>query len=297
MERIKRSWRLFKASFKALACHKKLLIFLALSAAGAVAMALFFFGGLLGYIAMTTGFDALGKREEAETTVVATASILALVTYLIAMVASTFLNVAFYGEILRALSGEEVSIKRGLRLALSKIMPIIIWSLFAGIVGYIIKTLEENMGLLGKLAMSFIGMAWSVASVFVIPAIAMDTESRINPVGYLKMSAAAIRKTWGESLAGYAGFSILTGMAAFLIVILLIGGVAITAFYGILESSIGVIIAAAILLVLALVAFIFVCGVAERIYLCALYKYATEGIAPEHFSQEDLNSAWKTKKQ
>src|SRR5262245_19067372 len=62
--------------------------------------------------------------------------------YFVTMFVATFFNVAFYHEILVALRGQAVSITRGLRFAFTKLGSILMWTLFAGIVGLIIKAIE-----------------------------------------------------------------------------------------------------------------------------------------------------------
>ena len=297
MERLKRSWRLFTGSFSILLSNKKLLLFPMLAAIGILVIALFFLIPIIGAVLAGGGQHVSANTEGKGVWAIAAGAFL-VIAYLVSMFLTTFFNVAFYGEIMRALNGEEVSIKRGFRLALSKFVPILMWSLFAGVIGYLIKSIEEKFGFLGKIIIDIIGLAWSIAAVFAIPVIVTE-EGSINPVGYLKKSASVIRKTWGESLAGYVGFSTLTSIGVILSLVVLIAGIALAALSGLISSSpvsIGLLLCVAALWLLTLVAFIIACDVAEKIYLCSLYKYATEGIAPEHLRQEDLDSAWKPSK-
>ena len=126
------------------------------------------------------------------------------VMYFASMFMATFLNVAFYHEIMNALNGRPVSIAEGLRFAVSRWKIIVMWTLFAGIVGFIIKTLEQRFGIIGQIIMKILGAVWSVACVFVIPVIVTE-EDTANPFAVLKKSAQTLTQTWGESLIGYAG--------------------------------------------------------------------------------------------
>ena len=54
--------------------------------------------------------------------------------------------------------GEMVSILAGTRLG-----PILMWTLFAGLVGLIIKTIEQRLSLVGRIIARLLGTAWSVA--------------------------------------------------------------------------------------------------------------------------------------
>ncbi|HRU05899.1 MAG TPA: DUF6159 family protein [Candidatus Brocadiia bacterium] len=76
--------------------------------------------------------------------------------------------------------------------------------LFTGLVGLLIRTLEERIGLLGRWIIKLIGLAWSVASVFVVPIIVLGQEGT-SPLRMLKTSAGTLKKTWGESLLGCMG--------------------------------------------------------------------------------------------
>ena len=86
-----------------------------------------------------------------------------VVWYFATMFLATFCNVAFYREIMNALNGRPVSILEGIRFAFSKWKIIFMWTLFAGLIGFIIKSLEERFGWFGELILKFIGTVWSVA--------------------------------------------------------------------------------------------------------------------------------------
>ena len=58
------------------------------------------------------------------------------VAYFVSMFLATFSNVAFYHEIMQALNGQPVFIRRGFRFAATRWKAVLLWSLFAGLVGY-----------------------------------------------------------------------------------------------------------------------------------------------------------------
>lgn len=206
--------------------------------------------------------------------------------YLLAMFLMTYINVAFYQQILQAFNGNPVSIRQGLAFAATKLRAIVMWSLLAGIVGLIIRQLEENVGFIGRWIVGLIGFAWSVACVFAIPVIIRE-EQQSNPTAYLKTSAAMIKKTWGEGLAGVAGISIIT-VALFLL---------ITPLMVVLMIAMPFV---AVQLLILMFVMIFALGylsmVIRDIFLCGLYVYASEGVAPEAFEPALLEQGWKVKK-
>jgi hypothetical protein len=213
-----------------------------------------------------------------------------VVIYLAAMVGATFCNVAFYHQILQALAGARVSLRAGLVFAAHRIRPILMWSLFAGLVGLLIRALEERFGWIGRLVMRFIGVVWSVASVFVIPV--MIREGSANPVTLLQNSAATLKKTWGEALIGYVGIGlgasvVLLGSFVFLL------GVGLLSVWMHLPA---LTVAAGLVWLLSVMVFGYAVSVAGDIYRCALYVYASEGVVPEPYTAELMDAAWKVKK-
>jgi hypothetical protein len=209
--------------------------------------------------------------------------------YLVAMFLATFFNVAFFHQIMQALRGNPVSVRAGLNFAISKLKAIAMWSLFAGLIGLVIKTLEERLDLVGRLILKIVGVAWSLASVFVIPVLIV--EPGINPLTVLRKSAATLKKTWGESLAGYLGLQF-GGLFVLLGSILFMGG---AIFASAALGNFWILAAAAVLWVLGLIAFAYLSNVAGQVYRCALFVYASEGTIPQPYNAELLQMAWKVK--
>lgn len=211
--------------------------------------------------------------------------------YFVGMFIATFFNVAFYHEILAALRGGEVSLSRGLGFAVSRWKSILLWTLFAGLIGIVIKALEEKFDFFGRWVMKIVGAAWNVACIFVIPALVDETESE-NPVAILKKSAATLRRTWGEAVLGYAGLAFGNLLVALMTVFVLVGAVVGCAVYG--HYALFIAVAGAWL---ALVfAYSYIMGVASQIYRGALYLYASDGQLAEGYTPELMASGWKMKK-
>jgi hypothetical protein len=211
--------------------------------------------------------------------------------YFTSMFVATFFNVAFYSQILRALSGEPVSIRDGLLFACTRWQTILAWTLFAGLVGFLIKALEERFGVLGRLVMKLVGAAWSVACVFVIPVI-ITREKTFNPLTLLKESALTLTRTWGESLIGYVGVAF--GNLFILLLSLLWLGAGIGVAMALhLYWGIAVVVGTWLL---AIIAWSYLVSVASQIFRCALFLYASSGTLPEPYTEEMMALAWKHKK-
>jgi hypothetical protein len=166
------------------------------------------------------------------------------------------------------------------------------WSLFAGLVGLIIKAIEERVSFVGQIIMRFIGLAWSIAAVFVIPVIVRQ-EQGANPVNLLRQSAGMLKRTWGEALIGYVGLAF--GNLLILIGSLVFLGAAVAV--SIALNTPWVIAIAAFIWLLTMFVWGYLMNVAGQVYKGALYIYAADGVIAEPYSQEMFDSAWKFKKQ
>ncbi len=323
--RFQQSWQLFKTSIHVTFRYPKLLWFPALTTFLTLLIALFFLTAIAVPLALqNTGYrftqkqhwvtvvernfpGTIGPRKSGivtESSVESRAaaasadkmrgakvSLAMLPIYFISMFLATFFNVVFYNEILMALDGRGVSFRRGLNVAWQRVGAILAWSLLAGVVGWLIRSLQERLPFVGRIVTGLIGLVWSIAAVFAIPVIVQDATTR-NPVQVLRRSASALKRTWGEGLIGYVGLS----AGNFLVVLgsLLFLGVAGVLAYA--TESILLIVLAAIFWVIGMVVLAYVMGVAGHVYRCALFKYATEGVIPEPYTQDMLDRAWKVKK-
>ncbi len=307
MGKFRRSWMLFNASMTVLFSNKELILFPIVIAALMVVIVLFFLAPVAllptGHSVMQlehwqtvgrTFFQETAAGEDGKTSVTFTPAAVAYLVflYLATMFAATFLNVAFYNEILAALTEQPVSIVRGLKFAATRLKAIVMWSLLAGIVGLIIKALEQRLGLIGRIVVRLIGVAWSIASVFAIPIIVQDEEAT-NPLETLKKSASILRKTWGEALIGYVGMSfasglIVLGSVVFLVIALMVS-VSINNFW--------IMGAAGLIWLVAIISFSYLLSLAGQVYKGALYLYASNGMVAQPYSQDMFATAWKFKKQ
>lgn len=221
--------------------------------------------------------------------------ILLVPLYFLSIFLATFFNVAFYREVIHALNGRPVSLSGGLKFAFSKLKQILSWSIFSASVGCILKALEENLGIIGRWVIRLIGMSWSIASTFVVPVIIKENNEK-NPLTYLRRSVGVIRQTWGEALIGFVGMrGVPILIVAFFGFLWLLSLVVI--FFTMKDGPMFAIAMAGgfILWLLCSVIFSYLCTVMEKIYIGSLYLYASEGVIPENFDQDILDSAWKVK--
>lgn len=319
MNEIRRSKKLLKAAFAVLFREKKLLLFPIIATGLALIVALFYFAPIAFYPTghpyfSTAHWSAIGGRisqsfssppqhsaDHPVLTRVATSftggshvifqhwwiTLLFAVSYFTSMFLGTFCNVAFYHEIMQAINGNAVSIRRGFQFAAMRWRAVLLWSLFAGLVGYIIRAIEQRVGIFGKLIAGLIGFAWSVASIFIIPTLVRDTETT-SPLQLLRHSAGTLKRTWGELVIGFVSMEaiLIFYTMPFMLAIFFISGFTHHA------ASPMFIFCVIFLMVFPLS---WICQVVNSVYRCALYIYATEGVVPGLFDKELLDSAWKVK--
>jgi len=306
MGKFQRSWLLFTSSISVIAANKQLLAFPIAIAALMIVIVLFFLAPVAliptGYsVTQVEHWQAVGNALFTETQgrgdgrpgITLTTGGMAYLAglYLVSMFFATFFNVAFYNEILAALEGDSVSIGRGLNFASTKLKSILMWSLLACLVGLAIKTIEQRMGLIGRLVTRFIGATWSIASVFAVPIIVRE-EQVTNPLTTLRRSADILKRTWGEALIGYVGLS----FAGTVILIGSLGLLLVALFVSIALNALWIVAVVAVFLVLCVLLFGYLSSVAGQVYRGALYLYAADGRVAQPYSSEMLDSAWKFKK-
>jgi hypothetical protein len=183
------------------------------------------------------------------------------------------------------MAGERVSVVSGLAFAVSRFRAIVVWTLVASSIGILLQLLAERLGWLGRLVLVLVGISWSAAATFVIPVIIREESA--NPLTLLKASASTIRKTWGESVFGYVELQ--SGAIPLMIVLaVLFRSVRATT-----DPTLFILIAT-IIAIFAI--WLTIINTARAVYRCALYVYATEGVVPEPYSAELMDSAWSVKK-
>jgi len=218
------------------------------------------------------------------------AEILSSTCYLLTMVLVTFLNVAFMYQILAAFRGETVSAGDALRFAITKWRAILLWSLFAGVIGWLIQEVEQRFSLAGKWIANVVDASWSAAIVFVMPVIVLGNDT--NPIKNLRSSAKAIRKTWGELVIGFVGLEAGALLLGFLLVFSLLSLGMVSALLG----GVPPMFLTITICVFGLLAGCYIVSVISMVYQCALYLYATTGQLPSPYPPALVTQAWKMKK-
>lgn len=212
-------------------------------------------------------------------------------TYYIAAVASVFVatfigvffNVALAACATRSLRGEDTSVSEGFSAALGRIGPILGWTLVTATVGLILQILEEYVGFAGRIAVWIAGAAWSIATFFVVPVVALEGS---GPLEALKRSAAVVKARWGEGATGAIIITAASGFANLAIVLVGVVGFMLLS-RAPLVGAVIIVVAAA-----AFVAVVVVSSALNQIFRVAVYQYAANGTAPDGFDGRELEAAF-----
>lgn len=278
---IRNSWALVKASADVLAKDKELLVFPILSALGTVLVMLSF----IVPIAATDLHVALTQDSpEAKLLGAGVLFLFYLATYFVIF----FCNAALVGAALIRLRGGDPTVRDGLRIAADNAGAILVYALLSATVGLFLRALSERLGFLGRIIVSLVGAAWSVATYLVVPILVTE---KISPVDAVRRSTALIKQTWGEQLVGNLGMGLALGWLTFALMFLCgMGCFAV--------SALGV---PQLVLPIFGVMFVWLIGVSlvgaalRGIYVAAVYRHAAEGQAGGLFDESLVRAAFRSK--
>ncbi|HYC29120.1 MAG TPA: DUF6159 family protein, partial [Chitinophagaceae bacterium] len=205
-DRLSNGWTISMNSFKVLKANKQLVIFPILSG---ISM-LLILASFVTVVLAAVGWDVDAIGDPGQTGSILLIFLYYLVNYFIVV----FFNMALIHCTHLYFKGEQPTIGQGIRFSLSRIGFIFGWAMVAATVGTILRLIAEELGLLGKIVISLIGVVWSVATFFVVPVIAYEN---VGPIDAIKRSSQLMKEKWGESLG--AGFSFgLVRLIAFLVI-------------------------------------------------------------------------------
>ena len=208
-----------------------------------------------------------------------------------------FFNAALVGAANRKFEGEPTGVMIGIRIAIQRLPQILAWSLVSALIGTILRTLEQNMGTVGKIVIALLGVAWGIASYFAVPTLVVEG---VGPIRALRNSVGAIKRTWGESLVIAIGFGCIGGLVTMAGICMLVAGGLVA---GMLASQDRVVEAAtvggiifssglAVLILWSVLSYTLM-----AITRTALYRYAVDGVIPGGFNEEALAAAFVNRKQ
>jgi hypothetical protein len=273
-ESIGRSIELVKTSWNILMENKKLLVFPVLSGLVMMVVILTFAIPLI-FARIFTGL----------TNSVSVSFLVVLFSFYVASYAVViFFNTALITCVNAHLNDKDMSVSEGLANASRHLPSILIWAIISATVGIILHIIERRAGILGRIATSFIGIAWSLATFFVVPILILENKGVVDSV---KESVSLMKKTWGESIVGSG--SIMLVFVAFGVVAF-VGVLATLAFGNMIVFGSAVVLFLILVVILAVIA-----AAMQGIFVTALYSYARTGAIPPAFSRDLIQQAFAPK--
>ena len=267
---MERGWRLTKAAW-ALIRRDPTMVSIALMGAGcglAGAAALLYFSGYLSSPTHSRGDLAL-------------AAIIGIypMTFL-----SVFFNVALAGAAVASFDGQPIGVREALGISWKRLGRIAQWSLLAAGVGLVLEQIASRVPGAGRLATWLLGTAWSLATIFAVPLLALEGA---GPFETAKESVQLIKSKWGEGITGLAGIGVWTVFAMIPIGILVGVGLSVRGSDAALGAALIAIAVGAILLVSALSL------ATQQVFSVALYRYASGSPDSGGFEVADLEEPFR----
>ena len=270
MDRIRRGFRLVGASWSVVKSDRELLLLPVASFACMIAV-----GVVLGGAAWAIGLPGAGQSLSPVQYLILAAF------YFCTTFIAVFFNAAIVGAATIRLQGGDPTLSDGLRLAWSHVGKILAWSAVTATVGMILRSLEERAGLIGRIVIGIIGVAWSAITFFVVPVLLYEPLGTIDSV---KRSASLFKQRWGEQFTGNASIGIVLFLASIPVIAVSALLYAVVPVLGIAVGVVGIVLLATVGTTMT------------GVFNAALYRYATTGEATGPFSQDDLSGAFRPRR-
>ena len=211
---------------------------------------------------------------------------LMLIMYFVLAYITIFFNAALISAANERLEGGDPTVGSAIRGAARRAGKILPWALLSAVVSVILRAIEERVGLVGKIVIAIVGMAWTVVTFLVLPIIVVEGASAGRA---LKKSGRLVRSTWGENLAGHIGLGIVGFLLFIPAIVLVVAGV-VSAGTGVGGVAIALGVLWGIIVVIVMTAL-------TGIYQTALYHFAVAGHVPsDYFDSRVMGSAFHTRR-
>jgi hypothetical protein len=275
------SWELVKASAAVLRSDKELVVFPIVSAIGVLIVSAtfaipLFLAGLFDQMYVEgRGFQPLGM-------------LVAFLFYLVQYFVIFFANTALVGAAMIRLDGGDPTVGDGFRIAMRRAGPILGYALIAATVGMVLRAIAERAGIIGRIVISLIGLAWNLATYLVVPVLAAEN---VGPIDAIKRSVGLLKHTWGEQIVGNAGLGAVFGLITFAVFLI---GVPLIVLAAMAESLALLAVAVAVVMLAVLVLGV-VSSALSGIYTAAVYRYAATSEVGGSFSPDLVRNAFRVK--
>jgi hypothetical protein len=277
MKRFRTGWDLTKKSWRLLRSQPGLTAYPVVG--GLLAIISFLVFAAPGFYLLDTDATAVGY-------------LLIAVGIYLASLSATFFGVGLAAAADRAFKGEQVTLSTGVSVASSHFGAIAGWAFVSAVVGTVISLLQSQRGLAGPLIGALGGAAWGLITFLAVPVIAIEGT---GPIATIKRSAHLFKERWRGQVTG----NIAIGGGVFLFgtlpaIALIVLGLILWNNDGsgdaIALGAVVVLIGAVLLVVTLLIA-----QALRQIFGIALYRWTADGVAVAGFTEQELESAVKTR--
>ncbi len=185
----------------------------------------------------------------------------------------------------------DATLGEGVSVAWSHAGSLFVWALITSTVGMALRLILERSRLAGSIIVMFLGVAWSVLTYFVVPAIVIDKKSAFSAIPH---SGTVFRTMWGETLVSNISLGLIFFLAHLIAIASAIGLTCL-----VLASAVaGEIVLLTLVGIWGLfVLWLFVASLVqatlEGILKTLLYVYAAEHSVPSNFNRELLEQMLK----
>ncbi len=277
--RISNSWELVKASAEVLMADKELIIYPIVSSIALLLVSVSFAVPIF----LSNALDSIlaGQAQ-------VFGFLVLFAFYLVQYFVIIFSNTALVGATMIRLDGGDPTLADGFRIAWERIGTIFGYALLSATVGMILRWLSERNNVLSRIAASFVGLAWNLATFLAVPILVVED---VGPLEAVKRSAGLLKRTWGEQIVGNFSISLVFGLITFAVILLdiLVVAVAVSA------NMIWLIVAVVVLSVLFFMGLSLLSSTLSGIYTAAVYQYAMGGTSSDFFSKELVTNAFRQK--
>lgn len=275
--RMRSGWALTRKSWGILSDNPGLVRF---PVAGAVTSILLFL------ITFIPGLVLIGIGE---TVPVVIGAVILVVGLILVISTAIFFSVALAHSADRLLAGEAPSFGETMSVARGRLGGIFAWAFISTVVGAIIQTIQDRLGIAGLILGGLAGAAWAVLTFLAIPVIAIEGTGGF---GTVKRCSELIRSRWGEQITGTVAIGAILFLIGYLPAILVLAaGIYLIAGPDLPAPGIA-------LIAIGLVAFAIIAVVSKAlltIFGVALYRYVAEDRAVGTFTEEEMAGAVMTR--
>jgi hypothetical protein len=194
---------------------------------------------------------------------------------------STFFNIALMHVVSQRWKGQEATVRDGLMAARGRLGTILAWSLLAATVGVAMQLLQRigHFSWIERLLALVLNLAWSVATFFVVPALALED---IGPLTAVKRSTSVVRHRWPESLTGSVAIGGVAGFALIPGIIVCVAGIGEFSSHAV-AGAILLMLGAALALPVMLYS-----SATSAVFSLAVWEYVDQGVSTGLFKTSDL---------